>query len=1399
MASWNQTIIKPNQRNNLSQKMLQSLMIRSRRSISYNNSNTITIYNSILENNKVKMKSLINTLGKPIFTRFVLHILNSPTTNFDQRASIDATFQEVLLEYDIENPIIPDTIQNQITEETLLSNVHHVYYCKCFPIGLYKYIHFINLRRNTYIYPGLIYKFDLSDESNQGTKLSFSFAKNKFNDVDTLTYSTDFSGATVPGTPGAYLLLKLTASIESYKLNIFDKNNQTFVHNRYFTYNRDYLPIKRDYPGEENLLAQFNYNNNVIRCISKFEFLRDLDINGLKYYFDDPNVDIAFLRNAIRDETRDDYEEIKAEYKLWFNDRYNPLRQYGLFYGTYHIKGIKSSNPFTILNRGKEHLISISGDQDKKSTYALDFIHFEDKTISHDYDFYYGDITIHVNGNFEYIDFYSLQYGINEMDQFFIFSPECYYTMSAEVYPSVPDTSQNLLNEDLNEQTNVTILKKTVEKSVDFVTYYEDLEGNTVQTFFQLHVPAGIIDNQADQLFLKVKSVIDDTFFQDQSMNTIEFKDVSQITENVVEYIDSTNHLNDVTYVTNENNSIELSIEIDSNNTIVIKHQDEVVNENNNLCLLKGYTYYFESNITSSKVLVVVDNTDSPVTMVNSNIYLPIISFNDNTTINEDKVYILNDGRYMFFGIPESNPITFIKSSQNDSFSFFGSSQNSITGIGPNVEFDTLDHIDNNTVYTYYYGTMIVDVSGDFGSVTIYSLYNGFLGGKNILRYNQSIENDASYSEPEVLNITPLTIDHYAFFNIVNINDNNSSSDNFSIIFTEEQMDILDTNMYPLNILDSIDESVTVPTYLLNNGSYVILNVPESHAITFTNKGKEHLFTFDGYFPYKKQSVGPGGYIYDYYWGNINIYVLGDFGKISIHHITKGYLNGKKLLMYSKDVPIGIAKTRNAIISAYPQLQGKTFNVIDDFERETFYITVYIVIVNPPFSKEYALFNFYGRDRNGEINSNSYNPELFFYIGDIVIFSIAYDNPEYEFDIYNGTSIVTDPFTIERTGTGLGSTVKWYPTIASDNTIFYRSNKFSHLMFNTIRVGRNVEIIDKLIPTIDTEFPKLNSFSVISESVLQNKDYLYLNMDISDDIVYDISTDIHIEGNTLVFLNDTTYSIVNNIPDDIPIGISGGIIESVDPGAIVEYNDELDISFIIGEFNVKVNGDVSDQYEIYTKINGNFYMTNNYIEINTNANNNFTVNFNDIQYTVSDAFIGFENTTVSNYQTIKQTYHNKHILLDSLSDTSYCLYHVPKKHSIVFIDNLYSELSISYEDTGNTDISSFPVTNADITFVNSTFTSYWGDEIPIYFDNSSHDKAFSMYANDIGFMNTEKNLSFFNLNVDKTGYVLFTPIDISQISLVFSNFMNIDQNTYDENNNLKKLYFISKIILMMNK
>jgi alpha-tubulin suppressor-like RCC1 family protein len=113
--------------------------------------------------------------------------------------------------------------------------------------------------------------------------------------------------------------------------------------------------------------------------------------------------------------------------------------------------------------------------------------------------------------------------------------------------------------------------------------------------------------------------------------------------------------------------------------------------------------------------------------------------FNYTTETNHkcrDK-YVLSNGTYVISGIPSSCAIALLNDGKQNLISysgtnFFGSK--------------TLTNTTNDGTYNFYYGTLTIDVSGDFEKLSVHSYSSGYMGGENILYYYREIDTWASIS-----------------------------------------------------------------------------------------------------------------------------------------------------------------------------------------------------------------------------------------------------------------------------------------------------------------------------------------------------------------------------------------------------------------------------------------------------------------------------------------------------------------------------------------------------------------------------------------------------------------------------------------------------------------------------
>jgi hypothetical protein len=99
---------------------------------------------------------------------------------------------------------------------------------------------------------------------------------------------------------------------------------------------------------------------------------------------------------------------------------YNANKKYGLGTGTYTIKNIPPEHPMAILNNGKEHLIRYTGDDANKSSKSV-----TSTTADGTYDFYHGDITVTVIGNFSTLSIYCYNHGYMGGEKLLIYKQTC--------------------------------------------------------------------------------------------------------------------------------------------------------------------------------------------------------------------------------------------------------------------------------------------------------------------------------------------------------------------------------------------------------------------------------------------------------------------------------------------------------------------------------------------------------------------------------------------------------------------------------------------------------------------------------------------------------------------------------------------------------------------------------------------------------------------------------------------------------------------------------------------------------------------------------------------------------------------------------------------------------------
>jgi hypothetical protein len=99
-----------------------------------------------------------------------------------------------------------------------------------------------------------------------------------------------------------------------------------------------------------------------------------------------------------------------------------------------------------------------------------------------------------------------------------------------------------------------------------------------------------------------------------------------------------------------------------------------------------------------------------------------LYTFNNNEEYKSK--YGLSTGTYIFQNIPESNPIRIVNEGYEHLISYSGTKNK---------------HVESSGIH-YYYGTIVVNVKGDFGSISVQSYQNGPMGGEDILQYTEACQ-----------------------------------------------------------------------------------------------------------------------------------------------------------------------------------------------------------------------------------------------------------------------------------------------------------------------------------------------------------------------------------------------------------------------------------------------------------------------------------------------------------------------------------------------------------------------------------------------------------------------------------------------------------------------------------
>jgi microcystin-dependent protein len=126
--------------------------------------------------------------------------------------------------------------------------------------------------------------------------------------------------------------------------------------------------------------------------------------------------------------------------------------------------------------------------------------------------------------------------------------------------------------------------------------------------------------------------------------------------------------------------------------------------------------------------------------------------------------------------------------------------------------------------------------------------------------------------------------------------------DNIECLTLNTIVNIIDSsgNKYVFNGLTDYDSN---KVFGLAIGNYVFQDISINHPMALLNNDVSNLISYSGDSSKKSTntiSINNINYTYDFYYGDINVSVNGDFSGLSVYCLNDGYMGGENLLKYSE-------------------------------------------------------------------------------------------------------------------------------------------------------------------------------------------------------------------------------------------------------------------------------------------------------------------------------------------------------------------------------------------------------------------------------------------------------------------------------------------------------------------
>ncbi len=433
---------------------------------------------------------------------------------------------------------------------------------------------------------------------------------------------------------------------------------------------------------------------------------------------------------------------------------YDSTKKMGFSIGTYTFKNVPSDHPIAILNNGNAN-ITYNGDGTKKFTKDVDNV---------SYDFYHGDVTVNVHGNFGTVSVYCYYHGYMGGEDLLTYANDCVLSSEYSVGVSVNQTQFQLV---------------LSEYSPDTLYYY--IEGSP-NMGGQINITGTVIERfEIDGVerptlsFLRGNTYIFDITDTSMSNNALRFSTIDDGSHQ-----GSSGYQDFSTGITIASNQITFVVPRDAPSTLYYYDVAETLGggtinvsgiqsdkfiidgvQQDTISLVRGNTYIFDTSDTSVTSLnlpfefsespdgTFVDQTiDSDVKCIETNKFVNVLdiagenkyTFNSEVSYNPATKWGLYRGTYYLRSITQNHPIAFLNDGKTNLLTYVGDANKKVTKLVGGVSYD------------FYYGNITVTVLGDFGTMSIYGYYDGYMGGEDLFKYSDKC--NAGFAQKYTTGIT---------------------------------------------------------------------------------------------------------------------------------------------------------------------------------------------------------------------------------------------------------------------------------------------------------------------------------------------------------------------------------------------------------------------------------------------------------------------------------------------------------------------------------------------------------------------------------------------------------------------------------------------------------------------